>query len=347
MIQRDIAAVGDDAVDESDLARLECESAVALIQQLLDGLGMLRDHFVEDVVLVDGNRPQAPTGAAEVLAVGVDADGVPGELPHQRAEARHEGAVDIVGQQDQIRPLLEHSPDLLDRFRRKGHGVRVARVDDEERLDLRVEELGELFIRVLEPVLLRRGDLDEMEVVVLQVRHLEIWGEDRHAQRDRVAGVDDSIALERLEDVAHGGGAALNRVDLELAFGVRVSAHRPFQVLVDDLLIVHQHAVRHRVVVADDRIHQLVHELVGVEAELLHCPRHHRFQERRTRHVAVLLQPGFKPAGDARCLGHATHARGQVEHALALSDGELPEQEERLARLGSDPVGVAATRVQV
>ena len=88
--------------------------------------------------------------------------------------------------------------------------------------------------------------------------------------------IEDAVALQRLEDVAHGGGAALDRVDLELALRLRAAAHRPLQVLVDDLLVVHQHAVRHRVVVADDRIHQLVHELVGVEAELLHRPRHHR-----------------------------------------------------------------------
>ncbi len=202
-------------------------------------------------------------------------------------------------------------------------------------------------IRVLKPVLLLRVHLDEMEVVVLEVRHLEVRGEDRHAERDRVARIENPVALQRLEDVAHGGGAALDRVELERAFRPRGSAHRPLQVLVDDLLVVHQHAVRHRVVVADDRIDQLVHELVGVEAELLHRPRHHRLQERRARHVRVLAQPGFEPAGNARCLGHAAHARRQVEHALALGDRELAEQEERLARLGGDPVRVAATGVQV
>jgi len=40
---------------------------------------------------------------------------------------------------------------------------------------------------------------------------------------------------------------------------------------VHDLLVVHQHAVRHRVVVADDRVHQLVHEPVSVEAEFLYA----------------------------------------------------------------------------
>ena len=115
----------------------------------------------------------------------------------------------------------------------------------------------------------------------------------------------------------------------------------------DDLFVVHQHAVGHRVVVADDRIDELVDELVGIEAELLHRPRHHPLQEGRARHVLVLREPGVQPPGNAFRLRHAADARRQVEHALALGDGELPEQEERLARLGRDPVRVAAAGVQV
>ncbi len=105
--------------------------------------------------------------------------------------------------------------------------------------------------------------VDEVEVVVLEVRHLEVRREDRHAERDGVALIEDAVGLERLEDVAHGGRAALDRVDLERALRMRVAAHRPLQVLVHDLLVVHQHAVRHGVVVADDRVRQLEDELVG------------------------------------------------------------------------------------
>ena len=261
---------------------------------------MLGDHLVEDVVLVDRDGAEAPAGAAEILAVRVDADGVLRERPHQGPEAGHERAVDVVGQQDEIRPLLEDGPDLLDRVGRHRHGERVARVDDEERLDLRIEKLLELLGRVLELVLLLRVHLDEMQVVVLEVRHLEVGREDRHAERDGVALIEDAVALERLEDVAHGGGAALDRVDLELPFGLRGAAHRPLQVLVDDLFVVHQHPVRHRVVVTDDGVHQLVDELVGIEVELLHRPRHHPLQEGCARHVGVLAQPRLEPARDAR-----------------------------------------------
>ncbi len=115
----------------------------------------------------------------------------------------------------------------------------------------------------------------------------------------------------------------------------------------NDLFVVHQHAVWHRVVIANDGIHQLVHELVGVEAELLHGPRHHRLQKGRTWHVFVFREPGFKTAGYSRCARHPAHAGWQVEHPLALRDCELPEEEERFARLSGDPVRVATTGVQV
>ena len=72
---------------------------------------------------------------------------------------------------------------------------RIARIDDEERLDLRVEELLELFIRVLKLVLLLRMHLDEVKVVVLQMRHFDVGREDRHAERYRVAGIENSVGF--------------------------------------------------------------------------------------------------------------------------------------------------------
>ncbi len=195
VIERDVAAVGNDAVDEGELARLEGEPAVALVQQFLDRLGMRGDHLVEDVVLVDRDRSEPPPGAAEVLAVGVDADRVLRELSHHRTEARDERAIDVVGQQDQIGPFLEHLPDFLNRVWRKRDSERIARIDDEERLDLRVEELFYLFIRILKLILLLRMHLDVVEVVVLQMRHFEVGREDRHPERYRVAGVENPIAF--------------------------------------------------------------------------------------------------------------------------------------------------------
>ena len=195
VIERYVAAVGHDAVDEGEVARLEGEPAVALVEQFLDRLGMRGDHLVEDVVLVDRDRSEPPPGAAEVFAVRIDADRVLRELSHQRTEARDECAIDVVGQQDQIGPLLQHLPDFLNRVGRKRDSERIARIDDEERLDLRVEELFYLFIRILKPLLLLRMYLDVMEVVVLQMRHLQVGREDRYPERYRVAGVENPIAF--------------------------------------------------------------------------------------------------------------------------------------------------------
>src|SRR3954471_21907296 len=97
MIQCDVAAVCHDAVDERQLARLERECAIAFVQELLGLLGMLRDYLVEDIVLVDRDGTETPAGAAEVFAIGIDAESVPRELTHQRAEPRHKSAIDVVG----------------------------------------------------------------------------------------------------------------------------------------------------------------------------------------------------------------------------------------------------------
>src|SRR5881275_2270956 len=156
---------------------------------------MRGDHLVEDVVLVDRDRSESPPGAAEVLAVRIDADRVLRELSHQRTETRDECAIDVVGQQDQIGPLLEHLPDFLNRLWRKRDSEWIARIDDEERLDLRVEKLFELFIRILKPILLFRMNLDVMKVIVLQMRHLQVGREDRYPERYRVAGVENTITF--------------------------------------------------------------------------------------------------------------------------------------------------------
>src|SRR5205814_4936739 len=82
-------------------------------------------------------------------------------------------------------------------------------------------------------------------------------------------------------------------------------------------------------------------------AELLHCPRHHRLQKRCTRHVSMFVQPGFESASNSLCAWHPAHPGWQVEHPLALGNCELPEKEERFARLSGDPVWIATTGVQV
>jgi len=112
---------------------------------------------------------------------------------------------------------------------------------------------------------------------------------------------------------------------------------------VNDLFVVHQHAVRDGVVIAAMMgIRQLVHELVGIEAEFLHS--HGTSPAGRTLPACRRLSTGLEPASDALALAFR-HARRQVGTRL-LSVTANAEQEERVARLGGDPVRVTATGVQ-
>jgi len=178
VIERDVPAVGHDAVDELDLTGLEGESAIALVQLLLDRLRVLVDHPVEHVVVVDRDDAQAPAGAAEVLAEGVYA-------ARKRAEqgtgTGHEGPVDVVGEQDEVRAGLQDRADPLDRVLAQGDRARVAGIDHEECLDLRIQQLLELGVGELESVLLGGVHVDYVEVIVLEVRHLQVGGEDRNS----------------------------------------------------------------------------------------------------------------------------------------------------------------------
>ena len=108
VIETDVAAVGDDAIDELELARLERDRAVALVQRLHMLVRQLGDHLVEDVVLVDRDDAQPPAGAAEILGIGVDADRVVRQLAEQRAEVVDERSVHIVRQQHQVGALGLH-----------------------------------------------------------------------------------------------------------------------------------------------------------------------------------------------------------------------------------------------
>ena len=185
-----------------------------------------------------------------------------------------------------------------------------------------------------------------LEIVVLEVRHLEIGREDRRAERDRVAGKQQSVGLQRFEDVAHRGGAAFDRVDVELAGRVRLSAHRPHQIFVHDALVVDQHAIGHRIMVANDRIDELVDECIRVEPEGLDRELHHRGQEVRAGHVHVLREPCVEASCDAFGLRHPTDSGRFLHRPFAFGDGKLAEQEETFARRGGDPVRIAAASIQ-
>ena len=197
MVEADVPAVGDDAVDELQLARFKHDRGVPLVERRHVFVRQLPDHLVEDVVLVDGDDPKTPAGAAEIFGVGVDPDGVPRDLAHERAEVVDEGPVDVVSQQHEIRSFRLHELcDLCDGPLIQRHAARVAGVDDEQALDLWVFELLDLLVRELEAVLLRGADLYDLEVVILEVGHLEVRRKDGRPERDGVAREQQPIGLE-------------------------------------------------------------------------------------------------------------------------------------------------------
>ncbi len=140
----------------------------------------LGDRLVEDVVLVDADHAEAPPGASEVLREGVDEDRVVREVRRERAEAGDEGAVDVVGQDHEVRTLgPDDLDDLVDGRLLDRHRGWVGRVDDEERLDGRVFELLDLLLAVLPGVAPVLGELvldhlDQLELEVLEPRHLDV-----------------------------------------------------------------------------------------------------------------------------------------------------------------------------
>ncbi len=214
-------------------------------------------------------------------------------------------------------------------------------------LTVGIEEGRQILIGELPALLLPGRDGHDLHVVVLEMRHLEVGREDRGHHRDGVARIEQPVGFERLEDVAHRRRAALDGVEAERARRAGLAAHRPLQILAHDALVVHEHAIRHRIVVADDRVDQFVHEGVGVEIELLHRPRHHGSQQSGAWHVAVRLQPGDEAGGNPRGFRHSPDPSRQLQRALALGDGELAEEEEGRAGLGRDPVRISPARVEI
>ena len=158
-------------------------------------------------------------------------------------------------------------------------------------------------------------------------------------------GFEQPIRLKRFEDVAHRRGAALDGVEIELPLRLRLPAHGPLQVLVDDALVVHEHPVGNRVVVPDDTVDEFVNESVGGELELLDGKCDCRPEEIGAGHFGVLGEPSVEPPRHAARSRHATDASRQLHCPSAFNHCELAEQEEPLARCRSHPVRIAPPSV--
>ena len=103
-----------------------------------------------------------------------------------------------------------------------------------------------------------------------------------------------------------------SRVQVELFGGRRLAAHLPCEVgLEDNLLGVHEHAVGHRVVVADDGVDQLPDERVRFEAEALDAEGTD-LPEQGDPGTPACSSSQRPPSGDPGRLGHAANASGRL-----------------------------------
>src|SRR5579862_1026547 len=107
-------------------------------------------------------------------------------------------------------------------------------------------------------------------------------------------------------------------------------------------LVVDEHAIGSRIVIANDGVHKFVDKSIRFESELFYREWNHRRKERRAWHLRVLSQPCFETAGNSRSLRHSAEASRMVHHPVALRHSELAKQEVSLARCGCDPVRISA-----
>ena len=178
VVQCHVATVGDNTIDELDLTRLKRQCAIALVERFNVGSRQVGDHLIENVALVHRDDTEPPAGAAKVLRVGIDADRVLRQFSEQRAEIVDESSVDVVGQQHQVGTLgLHQLCDLADGFLAHCHAGGIAGIDDEEGFDLRILQLLDFLIGVLEAVLLGSFDMHDLEVVVLSQLLQEVHGQ--------------------------------------------------------------------------------------------------------------------------------------------------------------------------
>ena len=284
MVQRHRPAVGHEAVDHLEVFGLQRDAAVALGQSVLVRPGQLREHAVQDVAFAQGDDAQSPARGPEVLGPGIHPDGVVRYGGEKGNKTLGESAVDIIGQNDQVRPLglddLRDAVDgrILDLDRR-----RVAGIGDEERLDLGVQQFVDLAVGDLPAFVFAGRDFDFHETVVVEPGNFQVGRENRRTDRDRVPHVQNLVFLEGLKDIGHGGRAALHREQVEGAVKGPAGAELLADVRRADGLAMLQHAVGHRIVVADNRVAELQQQICGRDAQRFLGVVDALFQESRCR----------------------------------------------------------------
>jgi hypothetical protein len=107
-----------------------------------------------------------------------------------------------------------------------------------------------------------------------------------------------------------------------------------------------QHAVGHRVVVADNRIAQLQQQVCGRDPQRFLGVVDTLFQEIDAGCPGMILDELIEAGFEALGLGIAPEVRHVGERAFGLAQGKQPQLEKPVARGGGNPVGIAPSSVQ-
>jgi len=161
-----------------------------------------------------------------------------------------------------------------------------------------------------------RLDVGDVQVVVVQRGYVQIRREDRGHERDAVAGIHEEVALQAVEQVAHGRRAALGGEQVVRGRGRVAVVQSLHQVAVDDLLGVVQDAVGHGVLVPGDAADPLVDELIAGQALGVQVVPG-ALEELRGLLAAVLVEEGEEARGGSVGGGHAGQVVVRLVHGAA------------------------------
>ena len=170
MVQCNAPAVRDQAVDEPQLAGIDRERAVALVEHLAVRLRQCRNLRIEHVVFMECDHPQTPSGGPEIFRERVQQNGILRAQGKQRDEVVGKGGVDIIGQDDQVPPMRgDDLVNLVEAGLVDLDGRGIAGIDEKKYLDLGVKELVELAVGILPARFGIRLDRQLDEPIIVQL----------------------------------------------------------------------------------------------------------------------------------------------------------------------------------
>ena len=149
--------------------------------------------------------------------------------------------------------------------------------------------------------------------------NFDIGRKNRGADGDRVSLFENLVFLEGLEDIGHGRRTALGGKQIE----GRVKRPAGPELLADvgraDGFAVLQHAVGHRVVVADDGVTELKQQIGGRNAQLLFGIVHGLLQKVHAGNPGALLDELVETGFEALGLGVAPEVFHVGKRALGFT----------------------------